>query len=142
MTFSPFVMWGKLKRVLEYLKGTTYLKLTLSVDNLGFIRWWVDASYNAHEDCRGQTGAMMSLGLGAAISFLRKQNSNVRCSAEGELVGIDNALPWILWCRYFMEAQGFCIEQNILHQDNKSTILLLQVGDGPARRGPSTLSQR
>ena len=93
--------WGKLKRVLKYLKGTKHLKWV--------IRWWVDAlyNYNAHEDCRGQTGgAMMSLGRGA------------------ELVAIDDALPWILRCRYFMEAQGFYIEQKFLYQDNKSAILL------------------
>lgn len=109
--------WGKLKRVLKYLKGTKHLKWV--------IRWWVDALYNAHEDCRGQTGgAMMSLGRGAAISFSRKQKLNVRSSVEGKLVTIDNTLPWILWCRYFMEAQGFYIEQIFLYQDNKSAILL------------------
>eukprot|EP00956_Cyclotella_meneghiniana_P039839 scaffold180856_cov40-Cyclotella_meneghiniana.AAC.4 len=37
--------WGKLKRVLKYLKGTLHMKLVLSVDELGIIRWWVDASY-------------------------------------------------------------------------------------------------
>eukprot|EP00804_Cyclotella_cryptica_P002560 CCRYP_010401-RA/>CCRYP_010401-RA protein AED:0.15 eAED:0.13 QI:0/0/0/0.5/1/1/8/0/1350 len=57
--------WGKLKRVLQYLLGTKHMKLTLSVDNLSQIKWWVDASYNTHEDCKGQTGAMMSLGEGA-----------------------------------------------------------------------------
>jgi hypothetical protein len=91
--------WGKLKRVLKYLKGTRYMKLTLSVGNLEVIKWWVDASYNVHEDCRGQTGLMMSLGKGAVMSFSRKQKLNVRSSAEGELVGIDEALLWILWCQ-------------------------------------------
>jgi hypothetical protein len=114
--------------VLKYLKGTKHMKLTLTVDRMGVIRWWVDASYNAHEDCRGQTGAMMSLGRGAAISFSRKQKLNVRSSSEGELVGIDDALPHILWCRYFIESQGYTVEQNILFQDNKSTILLATNG--------------
>ena len=52
--------WGKLKRVLRYLKGTLHMKLKLSVENLGIIRWWVDASYNVHDDCKGQTGAIIS----------------------------------------------------------------------------------
>eukprot|EP00804_Cyclotella_cryptica_P015947 CCRYP_019194-RD/>CCRYP_019194-RD protein AED:0.15 eAED:0.15 QI:0/-1/0/1/-1/1/1/0/395 len=120
--------WGKVKRVLKYLKGTNHMRLTLSVDDMSVIRWWVDASYNAHHDCRGQTGAMMSLGKGAVMSFSRKQKLNVRSSSEGELVGIDDALPWILWCRYFIEAQGYTVEQNILYQDNKSTILLAKNG--------------
>ncbi len=34
--------WGKLKRVLKYLSGTKYLKLTLSIDNLSILTWYVD----------------------------------------------------------------------------------------------------
>ena len=120
--------WGKLKRVLKYLKGTRHMRLRLSIDKLGVIHWWVDASYNVHDDCKGQTGAMMSLGRGAPISFSRKQKLNVRSSCEGELVGVDDALPLILWARYFIEAQGYTVEQNILFQDNKSTILLATNG--------------
>jgi hypothetical protein len=43
-------------------------------------------------------------------------------------VGIDDALPLILWARYFIEAQGYTVEENILYQDNKSTILLANNG--------------
>jgi hypothetical protein len=70
----------------------------------------------------------MSLGEGAVISSSRKQKLNVRSSCEGELVGIDDALPTILWTRYFIEGQGYSVEQNILFQDNKSTILLANNG--------------
>ncbi|KAL3804532.1 hypothetical protein HJC23_002571 [Cyclotella cryptica] len=120
--------WGKLKRVLKYLQGTMHMKLKLSVENMGMVKWWVDASYNAHEDCRGQTGAMMSLGKGAVVSKSTKQKLNLHSLSEGELVGIDDALPWILWARYFIETQGYTMEQNILFQDNKSTILLAKNG--------------
>ncbi len=40
--------WGKLKQVLKYLNGTRYLKLKLSVDNLGMLKWYVDRSHNVH----------------------------------------------------------------------------------------------
>jgi hypothetical protein len=44
--------WGKLKRVLKYLKGTGYLKLTLSADAMNFaIHWYIDGSHQIHEDC-------------------------------------------------------------------------------------------
>ena len=69
---------GKLKRVLKYQKGTKYLKLTLSVPSLLIVQWWVDASYNVHDNCWGQTGGMMTLGRGAVISVLRKQKINLR----------------------------------------------------------------
>jgi hypothetical protein len=120
--------WSKLKRVLQYLQGIKHMKLTLCFVNLGQVCWWVDVSYNVHEDCKGQTGAIMSMGHGAFLSFSRKQKLNVRSSCEGELVGVDDAMPWILWCKYFIKAQGYTVEQNILYQDNKSTILLATNG--------------
>jgi hypothetical protein len=43
--------WGKLKRVLKYLNGTKYLKLKLSVDDLGLLKWYVDGLHNVHWDC-------------------------------------------------------------------------------------------
>jgi hypothetical protein len=123
--------WGKLKRVLKYLKGTLFIKLTLSASNLVNIRWWVDVSYNVHDDCKEHTGGMVVVGKegkGAPLSTCRKQKLNVRSSCEGELVGIDDVLPSILWMRYFLESQGYTIEENILYQANKSTILLANNG--------------
>ena len=32
-------------------------------DNLGIIRWFVDASYAIHNDCKGHTGSMVTKGL-------------------------------------------------------------------------------
>ena len=62
--------WGKLRRVLKYLKGTKYMKLILSIDKVSKIMWWVDMFDRTHEDCKGHTGTMMSLQGGAIISSL------------------------------------------------------------------------
>ena len=70
----------------------------------------------------------MTLGLGAITSFSRKQKINGKSSTEAELFGMDDALPQILWMRYFMENQGYRIEDNILYQDNKSVMLLEKNG--------------
>ena len=64
--------WGKLKRVLKYLKGTRGLVLTLSVDDMSIIKWWINASYATHDDCKGHRGAIMSLGKGAVTSASNK----------------------------------------------------------------------
>lgn len=61
--------WGKLKRVLKYLNGTKYLKLRLSVDDLGLLKWFMDASHNTHWDCRGHGGAMFTMGKGDTASI-------------------------------------------------------------------------
>jgi hypothetical protein len=61
--------WEKLKRVLRYLKSTINLPLILRADNLNIIKWWVDASYACHGDCRGHTGATMSVGKCSVLSM-------------------------------------------------------------------------
>ena len=67
------------------------------------------------------------MGKGFITSMSRKQKLNTRSSTEGEFVGTDNASQMILWTMHFMEAQGYEVE-NILFQDNKSTIKLLENG--------------
>jgi hypothetical protein len=68
--------WGKVKRVLGYLKGTMHMLLILSADLLMLSRWWVDAAYAVHDDCRGHTGAGMSFGQGMALSYSWKHKIN------------------------------------------------------------------
>jgi hypothetical protein len=85
---------------------------------------------------------MMTLGRGAPISFSRKQKLNVRSSTEGELVGVDDALPLILWGRYFIESLGYSVEQVILYQDNKSTILLANNGRWSASKRTKHIKSR
>lgn len=126
--------WGKLKRVLKYLKGTKRLKLSLSAENLSILKWWVDASHAVHEDCKSHTGMGMSLGKGMPLTMSRKQKLNGKSSTESELIAVDDALPQILWTRYFLECQGYEIKQNIIYQDNKSAILLEMNGKGSSSK--------
>ena len=60
---------------------------------------------------------------------IKEAELNTRSSTEAELVGADDVTTQILWTKHFMEAQGYMIEDNILHQDNKSTILLQENGN-------------
>ena len=49
---------------------------------------------------------------------------NTKSSTEAKLVGADDASSLILWTKLFLETEGYKFEQDILYQDNKSTILL------------------
>jgi hypothetical protein len=89
--------WGKLKRLLGYLKGTLHMPLILSADSLTLSRWWVDAAYAIHHDMKGHTGAGMSFGQGMALSYSWKQKIMTKNSTEAKLVGVDDALGYILW---------------------------------------------
>ena len=116
--------WGKVKRVLSYLKGTLHMPLILVADSLTLSRWWVDAEYAVHGGCWGHTGAGMSFGQGMALSYSRKHKINTKSSTEAELVGVDDLLGYILWARYFMVEQGYDMEPSLLYQDNMSASLL------------------
>ncbi len=70
----------------------------------------------------------MTFGQGALQTISKKQKLNTKSSTEAELVGADDAATMILWTRLFLGEQGYEVDQNILYQDNKSTILLLENG--------------
>ena len=66
----------------------------------------------------------MSMGAGATLSLSIKYNLNTSSSIETELVGIYDTVGLMMWTKYFMEAQGYIIDINILLQDNQSTIMI------------------
>ncbi len=116
--------WGKLKRLLQYSKGTLHMPLILSADSMTMPRWWVDAAYAVHHNCKGHTGAGMSLGRGMAMSYSWKQKINTKSSTEAEILGVEDSLAYISWARYFLQEQGYDMEPSLLYQDNMSAILL------------------
>ena len=124
--------WGKLLRFMSYMKVTRDEVLTLRTDGTNRIRWWIDAAFAVHPDMRSHTGAVMTLGSGAIQAISKKQKVNTRSSTEAELVAVDDVLAQVLWTRNFLRAQGFEVSDNIVYQDNKSTMLLANNGRASA----------
>ena len=120
--------WKKLIQLLRFLKGSVRDVLTLSAENLRVIKWYIDSAFGVHPDFKSHTGGYMTFGSGAVQSISRKQKLNTKSSTEAELVGDDDGSTMMLWTKLFMEAQGYGIDKNILYQDNKSTMLLLNNG--------------
>jgi hypothetical protein len=114
--------WMKLKRVLEYLRGTLDEFLTLGADDIGMMKTWVDASYAVHQDMKSHTGGVVSFGIGAVMSKSSKQKLNVKSSTEAELVGASDYLPYPIWAKKFLACQGYVLKENVFYQDNQSTI--------------------
>jgi len=132
--------YKKLARVIQYLRGTQDLTLTIELDD--HPNWWVDSSYAVHPDMRSHSGIIMTLGKGAIYSSLCKQKLNTKSSTEGELVGIDDAMGQVLWTRYFLAAQGLYVPTTTIHQDNKSTILLAENGRASSSKRTRHLNVR
>jgi len=126
--------YNKLSRCIKYLRGTKDLHLTLEADEQMTLKWWVDASFAIHRDMRSHTGATVTLGKGSLYSMSTKQKINTKSSTEAELVGVDDALPMVLWARHFLEAQGYEVQDNVVYQDNQSAILLERNGRASSGR--------
>jgi hypothetical protein len=77
---------------------------------------------------RSHTGAVMSLGKGAVYGMSSKQKLNTKSSCEAELVGVDDAIPKVLWTQQFLKEQSIEVTDNVVYQDNQSAILLEKNG--------------
>ena len=120
--------WKKLGRCLRFARDTRDDRLTLSARGTNRIFWWIDASFAVHPNMRSHTGATMTLGEGTPFAISSKQKINTRSSTEAEVVGVNDAMYLVLWVRHFLEAQGYDITDNIVYQDNMSSILLEKNG--------------
>ena len=79
----------------------------LTTDKLSVVKWWLDTSYAAYNDICGHTGATMSMVNGSVLSVSKKQNLNTRISTKNKLIGEDDALPQMLWTKYYIRAKGW-----------------------------------
>ena len=71
---------------------------------------------------------VMTLWKGAVLGQSTRQNLNMQSSTEGELVGVKNLMPHILWTGQFLMSQGLKVTDTVVYQENKSAILLKNKG--------------
>jgi hypothetical protein len=127
--------YKKLARVMQYLRETVEMPLTLECDGTGITRWWADASFAVHRDARSHTGGCMSLGGGVTYGTSTRQKLTTRSSTEAELVAADDVMGQLLWTQYFLQGQGF-ENKAVLFQDNQAAMLLEK--NGQASSGKRT----
>ena len=88
--------WKKLRRVIAYVKGTIDDVRIIGADSLSKIYAWIDAAYGVTADMKSQTGGAMSLGVGVLHGKSSKQKLNVKSSTEAELVGVGDAMTFVI----------------------------------------------
>ena len=85
---------------------------------------------------RGHLGASLTMGIGSIISLSLKQKLNTKSSTEAELVGIHDAMNFVVWTKIFINWQTsnyledsptkFLGHKNVILQDNTRAIQLEQ----------------
>ena len=120
--------WKKLRRVIAFIKCTINDCRMIGATDLTKIFTWIDAAYAVNPDMKSQTGGAMSMGIGVLHAKTSKQKLNVKSSTEAELVGNSDYVPYNLWLLHFLSEQGYEIKDNVLYQDNQSTIRMLKNG--------------
>jgi hypothetical protein len=98
--------------------------------------------FAVHLNMRGHSGGGLSLGQGFPLVSLTKQKLNSRSSTETEVVGADDFMPAICWTRYFLQAQGYHVNDNVLFQDNKSAMLLEKNGKASSTKHTKHINTR
>ena len=106
--------WKKLEHLIEYFRATVNLPFILGADGTGILNWYVNASFAVHANMRGHTGGVLTMGQGCPIVSSTKHKINTRSSTESELVGVDDMMALILWTRYFLNHQGYKVNDNII----------------------------
>ena len=65
-----------------------------------------------HPDCKSHTGACLTLGHGSVLSISAKQKINTKSSTKAELVGVDDAMIFVMWMKHSFESQVRSINVN------------------------------
>jgi hypothetical protein len=104
----------KVEKILNNLKATQTEVATLSMDDSGVIKWYVDASFVSHKDLKSHTGAVMTLGCGSVCSISTKQKVNSRSSTEAEFIAVDDVISKVLWTKLLLQSQSQKIVMNII----------------------------
>ena len=128
--------------MVQYLRGTKQLTLTLGMENMSVVKGLIDASFTVHPDFRGHSGGCMTWGKGCPISVSIKQKLNSRSSTESEIIVVDDLIDKVLWTKLFLAAQGVNVSSNIIQQDNESTIKLENNGRWSAGKRSKAINIR
>ena len=130
--------WGEFKRVLKYLMGSRRLVLTLEADDLTIIKWWFDASFHAHDNYKGHTGAMMSLGRGDATKFSRRKKCRARAPPRTKLLASTSTSHKHSGANSFLNPRAILLSTTSFTKITKMTSSWKPMDAGIAQIGPNT----
>jgi hypothetical protein len=117
----------KIFRVLGYLVGTRELGIAITPSGSQFrVDAYIDASYAPHMDGKSHSGLYVTMGKGPIFYRSSKQKIVTKSSTESELIALSDESSHLLWCRSFLESQGYKLPPSKVFEDNQSSISMLK----------------
>jgi hypothetical protein len=121
---------ARLDRVLGYLMDTEDLGINIRVREMK-LYGYCDASWACHQDLKGHTGIIITIGHNGFPIFCKsqKQKTVSRSSTEAELIALFTGVDLMLYLRRLFNFMGYSINDPItIYQDNTSTITIAYMG--------------
>ena len=126
--------WEKAMRCLQYLNLDTDLGLSLSIGEKIEVHLYADASYGVHADGKSHSASVIKIGRASVSAKSTKQKIVTKSTTEAELVCASDMVSSAIGKRDFLSGQGYLNVPIYLHQDNKSTIKMLNTGESKSER--------
>ena len=82
--------------MIKYVEETIHLPLVIGADGRENLVWNIDAAFAVHPNCKSHMGAILMMGHEAVLSISSKQKINTKSLTEAELVGVDDAMTFVM----------------------------------------------
>jgi hypothetical protein len=119
--------WKAVKRVIKYLKSTKELGITLGGHHSEErVDGYADADWANDKDGKSITGTVIFYNNSIVTWKSKKQSTVALSTAEAELYALSSTLQEAIWIKMFLEALNINIAEAKIHEDNTSTIKLVE----------------
>ena len=90
---------------MNFLASNFYLLLLIVANDNGTLTWNINVSFAVRPVCTSHTGACLILVNGCVLSISTKQKINNKCLTGSELIGVGEAMTFIMGTKHFFKSQ-------------------------------------
>lgn len=114
--------WNAVKRIMQYLRGTSGKRLSYSKDRCAELVGYTDADWGGDTDTRRSTTGYVFTFMGGAVSWnVKRQPTVALSSCEAEYIALSRTIQEVLWWYYF-QTEIFGEHRIQVKCDNQSAI--------------------